>query len=103
MKPDERGDVAKKSHRLDDDAVCGGGAVGVYHAKLSAGRTIGAGKEAQDFLVKVDGKNQRVSDFRGKVVVLNFGRRIVLRASKRYRIWTDCRNGSVPGAEWCWA
>ena len=31
-----------------------------------------AGKTAEDFAVTLDGKPQRLSDFRGKVVVLNF-------------------------------
>jgi len=31
-----------------------------------------AGKKAEDFVVTVDGRQARLSDFKGKVVVLNF-------------------------------
>ena len=53
------------------------------------------GRKAEDFPLTVAGRPARLSEFRGKVVVLNFWHLGVVPAWKRCQTWTVFRRGSA--------
>ena len=63
---------APKAYKLGGHGVCCGGALRLHHAELSTDRTVYFREEGRRLPLTVAGRQTRLSELRGKVVVLNF-------------------------------